>query len=62
MNALFWMLAIICGVMLPLIIGAWFIEVLAPKSREWVRRLRQMETGRQAQKREHDEYSFRRSL
>ena len=47
---LFWSLAIVVGFLLPLIVGAFFVEVFAPKSRTWIRRLRRLEQGRAAQR------------
>lgn len=62
--ALVWMCLVVIGVLAPLIVAAFCIEVLAPRSREWVRRLRALERGREAQRAEtqHDEYAFRRWL
>lgn len=45
---MFWSLAIIVGVTLPLLIGGMIVEVLAPKSRQWIKRLRGIENGRKA--------------
>lgn len=47
---LFWSLAIVVGFLLPLIVGAVFVEVLTPQSRQWIRRLRKLEAGRAAQR------------
>lgn len=46
---LFWVGVIVIGFLLPLILGAIWIEVIAPKNREWIRRLRANELGRRAQ-------------
>jgi hypothetical protein len=47
---LFWMGVIVIGFILPLIVGAIYVEVLAPKSREWIRRVRSIEAGKRAQR------------
>ena len=48
--ALFWTCALLVLFVGPLLILAFFVEVLAPNSRRWIRRLRDMERGRQAQR------------
>jgi hypothetical protein len=45
---LFWMGAIVLGFIVPLIVGAIYIELLAPKSRAWLRRVRGIEAGKRA--------------
>jgi len=46
---LFFSLGLVVAVLLPLLVGAFFVEVLAPRSRTWLKRLRRMEQGRAAQ-------------
>jgi hypothetical protein len=46
-TQLFWSLAILVAFLLPLIVGAFCIERLAP-SRKWLKRLRGLEAGRRA--------------
>jgi thiol:disulfide interchange protein len=47
----FWLILIVLGFVVPLIIGAIYVEVLAPKSRAWIRRVRGIEAGKRAQSR-----------
>ena len=46
---LFYSLGLVVAVLLPLLVGAFFVEVLAPRSRTWLKRLRRIEQGRAAQ-------------
>jgi hypothetical protein len=50
---LIWVGLIVLGFMLPLIAGAIWVEVLAPKSREWIRRLHSIERGKRHQAANH---------
>jgi thiol:disulfide interchange protein len=45
----FWLILIVLGFVVPLIVGAIYVEVLAPKSRAWIRRVRGIEAGKRAQ-------------
>jgi hypothetical protein len=51
---LFWMCVILLGFIVPLIAGAIWIEVLAPRSRSWLRRLHKLSEGRLAQHSSHE--------
>jgi hypothetical protein len=46
---LFWSIALVIVFVLPLIIGAAYVELFAPKSRAWIRRVRGIEAGKRAQ-------------
>jgi hypothetical protein len=46
---IFWMLIVVVVFVLPLLVGAAFVELFAPKSRAWIRRIRSIEAGKRAQ-------------
>ena len=45
----FWMLVILLGFIGPLVIGAIFVEEIAPRSRKWIKRVDRIRRGRLAQ-------------
>jgi hypothetical protein len=45
----FWMLVILLGFIGPLVIGAIFVEEIAPRSRKWIKRVERIHRGRLAQ-------------
>lgn len=58
-DEVWWFIALVTVFVLPLLVGAAFVEQIAPRARKSLRRLERIRRGRAAQARQHAEAQAR---